>query len=245
MILVRSIFVIAVVGIVAHAQRPAFEAVSIKVNRTTSRSGGVGPRPGGMAATNSTLQGLIQWAWELNSLELVGGPDWIDDVRFDILATAVGTPNWAETRAMARTMLEDRFRLVLRKEMRSLPIYALRLAEAGKLGPSLQRSTTDCGKAWCGSLIDEGTVKSTGITLDDFAKSMANRAGRVIVNQTGLDGAFDIQLKFSPDSGVAGAVLDLPSFFTAVREQLGLRLDAQTGPVEVFVVASAERPSEN
>ena len=74
---------------------------------------------------------------------------------------------------------------------------------------------------------------------------MANRAGRFVVNQTGLDGTFDIQLRFSPDSGVNAGASDLPSFFTAVREQLGLRLDAQTAPVEVFIVAGAERPSEN
>src|SRR5215207_5507587 len=110
----------------AQAPAPSFEVVSIKINRTASRSSGTGPRPGGgIAATNSTVRSLILWAWELNDLELIGGPDWIDQVRFDILATAMGAPDLSTTRAMTRAMLGERFNLVLRKEMRRRPIYSL------------------------------------------------------------------------------------------------------------------------
>src|SRR5688500_18359114 len=136
----------------AQAPAPAFEVVSIKINKTVTRSSGMGPRPGGgIAATNSTVRSLILWAWELNSLELIGGPDWIDQVRFDILATAVGAPDLSTTRAMTRTMLEDRFKLELRKEVRPRPVYSLVVADRGRLGPALRPSTIDCAKAFCGS----------------------------------------------------------------------------------------------
>jgi uncharacterized protein (TIGR03435 family) len=233
-------------GLAAQVPAPAFEVASIKINRTATRSSGMGPRPGGgFAATNSTARSLILWAWELNALELIGGPDWIDQVRFDILATAAGAPALPTTRAMLQTMLADRFKLVLGKEVRPRPIYALAVADAGKLGPALKPSTTDCAKAFCGSLIDDGIVKSTGITLDDFAKTVAGIAGRVIVNRTALTGPFDFELRFDPGAGQPGARPDLPSFFTAVKEQLGLRLDADTAPIEVFVIGQIERPSEN
>ena len=234
------------VALDAQAPAPAFEVVSIKINRTASRSSGTGVRPGGgIASTNSTVRSLILWAWELNALELIGGPDWIDQLRFDILATAVGAPDLSTTRAMTRTMLGERFNLVLRKEIKPRPIYSLVVADRGRLGPRLRPSTIDCASAFCGSLIDEGVVRSTGITLDDFAKTVAGIAGRVIVNNTALTGAFDLELRFDPGAGQAGARPELPSFFTAVKEQLGLQLDADTAPIEVFVIAQVERPSEN
>jgi uncharacterized protein (TIGR03435 family) len=245
--MLRCIGLVTLISVTLPAQVPTFEVASVKINRTTTRSSGIGPRPGGgIAATNTTVRSLTLWAWELNSLELIGGPDWIDQERFDILATAAGAPDLATTRAMTRTLLEERFKLVLRKEIRDRPVYSLVVADAGRLGPALRQSTVDCANAFCGSLIDTGVIKSTGITIDDFAKTVAGIAGRVIVNRTGLTGSFDLELRgFDPGPGQAGARPELPSFFTALREQLGLRLDADTAPIEVFVIAGVERPAEN
>ena len=243
--ILRCIGLVALVSVALRAQAPAFEVVSVKINRGTSRSSGIGPRPGGgIAATNTTVRSLILWAWELNALELVGGPDWTDQVRYDILATAVGAPDLATTRVMARAMLEERFKLVLRQEKMARPVYTLVAADEGRLGPKLRRSTADCEKAFCGSLVDDGVVKSTGISIEDFAETVAGIAGRVIVDRTGLTGLFDLELSFDPGPGRA-ARPELPSFFTAVKEQLGLRLDADTAPIDVFVIADVERPAEN
>ena len=243
--ILRCIGLVALFSVTLRAQAPAFEVVSVKINKTTTRSSGISPRPGGgIAATNTTVRSLILWAWELNSLELIGGPDWIDHVRYDIVATAVSAPDLATTRAMARTMLEERFKLVLRQEKMARPVYSLVTADGATLGPKLRRSTIDCAKAFCGSLVDEGVVKSTGISIDDFAETVAGVAGRVIIDRTGLTGVFDLELSFDPGPGRA-ARPDLPSFFTAVKGQLGLKLDADTAPIDVFVIAGVERPSEN
>ncbi len=243
--LAAFVVALAVAGTPA-AQVASFDAVSIRVNQSGSRSSGVGPRGGGIEATNSTLRALVRWAWNVNSLELTGGPAWVDGDRFDIIATGTGAPDIDRLRTLTRAMLEDRFRLVTRTESRRLPVYALTLARTdGRLGPRMRRSAVDCALGFCGSRISGTDVDSTGITIDDFARTMAPRAGRLIVNRSGLDGRFDIELRFNPDPGTAGAASDLPSFFTALQEQLGLKLDAQEAEVDVLVIASVERPSGN
>jgi uncharacterized protein (TIGR03435 family) len=232
----------------AQPQAPALDAVSIKANRGVSRSSGIGPRPGGgINGTNTTLRALVRWAWDLNNLELTGGEAWTSQDRYDVIATTTGNPDLAQTRALVKTMLADRFTLVVRTERRSMPVYLLTVARAdGRLGVSLRPSTVDCGKAFCGSLIDnDDSMKSTGITLDDFSKTIAGMAGRLIVNRTGLSGPFDLELRANTDPGATGAVAALPSLFTAVTEQLGLKLEAATADVDVLVIASAEKPTEN
>jgi uncharacterized protein (TIGR03435 family) len=229
------------------AQAPlAFDAVSIRANGSGSRSGGVGPQGAGIRATNSTIGSLVRWAWELNSFELVGGPGWLDVDRSDIVATSAMTPDLPRTRAMTRAMLEERFALAVRRELRPMPVYALLpMREGRSLRAGLRASTTDCAAAFCGSRIDRGSVESRGITLDDFAKTMAGAAGRVIVDRTGFQGLHDIDLSFEPEPGSPGARTDVPSLFTALEEQLGLKLDPQTADVPVFVIEKIERPTPN
>jgi uncharacterized protein (TIGR03435 family) len=244
----RTVLVgIAVLSATLFAQTPSFEAVSIRTNTSGSFSGGVGPVPGGaLKATNATLRAIVLWAWELNGFELVGGPRWFDEVRFDIVATASGSPDIQRTRAMARAMLEERFQLRVQKQIRRLPLYALTLARAdGRLGPSLRQSNVDCGTSWCGSKISGGVVDSIGISMADFAKTHADRAGRIVVDRTGLGGRFDVTLRFNPDPGGPRSMPDFPAFFTAVEEQLGLTLTAQNADVELFAVADVQKPTEN
>ena len=243
----KTILVLLAAAVALQAQAPALDAVSIKVNRTGAGNAGAGLRPGGgITATNMTLRSLIHWAWGLNTLELEGGPPWIDEDRFDIIATATGNPEVRQTLALVKTMLADRFALVMRTERRRMPVYALSLARAdGRFGPSLRRSTADCTMASCGSRINAGSMVSTGISLDDLSKDLAPRAGRLTVNRTGQSGLFDLELRYNPDPGSARGSADLPSLFTAVDEQLGLKLEAQTADVEVFVIDRAEKPTEN
>jgi uncharacterized protein (TIGR03435 family) len=238
---------IALLAATLHAQAPSFDAVSIRTNKSGSFSGGVGPTPGGgLKATNATLQGMVLWAWELNGLELIGGPRWLDEARFDIVATASGSPDIHRTRAMTRTMIEERFQLKLQRQTRKLPVYALTLARTdGKLGPSLRQSNVDCATSYCGSKISGGVVDSIGHSMADFAKTHADRAGRIIVDRTGLHGRFDVTLRFNPDPGGPRSTPDFPAFFTAVEEQLGLKLTPQNADVEVFVIADVEKPTEN
>jgi uncharacterized protein (TIGR03435 family) len=230
-----------------HAQAPSFDAVSIKTNTSGSFSGGVGPTPGGgIKAENATLEGMMLWAWEINGLELIGGPGWLDETRFDIVATASGSPDFQRTLAMTRAMIEERFQLKLQKQMRRLPVYALTLARSdGRLGPSLRQNNVDCATSYCGSKISGGLVDSIGVSMADFAKTHAARAGRIIVDRTGLSGGFDVTLRYNPDPGGPRSTPDFPAFFTAVEEQLGLKLTPQNADVEVFVIVDVQKPTEN
>jgi uncharacterized protein (TIGR03435 family) len=175
---------------------------------------------------------------------------------------------------MLQTLLADRFKLVIRREMRDTPVYALVLARAdGRLGSGLRQSTVDCaainaalnaarqrgetppapadGRPLCGTRTGRGTVMTSGVAMADFARNLAPQTGRAVVDRTGLNGAFDIDLTWTPDQGPPGPdgpvapAGDGVSLFAAIQEQLGLKLDAQRAPVDTLVIDSASRPVED
>lgn len=261
---------IVVTAFAARAQAPAFDAVSIKVNKSGEQNARFGGRPGGIEVRNNTLRNIVRNVWNLNNLQIVGGPDWINQDRFDVLATAAGNPSPAQMMEMAKTMLADRFALKVHTETRQMPIYALVMARAdGQLGPRMRRSTLDCETPppaarpgepppaprtppapidgieipACGTRSAPGLITSGGVLLEALTRNMAGMAGRIIVDKTGLTGRFDFSLSFNLDP--ANAASDLPSVFAAMQEQLGLKLEAQTGPVDVFVIDNAQKPEEN
>lgn len=179
---------------------------------------------------------------------------------------------------MLRSLLADRFKLAVHNETRELPVFALILARAdGRLGPELRRASVDCAavtasrspssnapqpptsgdRPVCGSRVIPGAIVAGGITMPDLVRRLSmlsntgSSLGRMVIDRTGLSGAFDINLHFTPDRipdfGPGGPVIDPngPSIFTALQEQLGLKLDAQRGPVDVLVIDRAEIPVEN
>ena len=189
-------------------------------------------------------------------------PAWITTDRWDIEAKAAGEPSPQQMRAMLRSLLIDRFNLVTRRDVRTMSAYALVLARSDRqLGPQLQRSTLDCEAQvaaarvpgttpgtvqQCGGRSGRGTIVTSGVPLSDFAKSLSPVAGRYVFDATGLTNRFDLNLKWTPDPEPgAAAPSDGVSLFTAIQEQLGLRLEPRQAPVDVFVIESAERPTEN
>jgi uncharacterized protein (TIGR03435 family) len=263
----KTLALVVALGTIAVAQAPAFDAVSVKINTSGEQNSRFGGRPGGLQVSNNTLRSIIRNIWNLNGLQIVGGPAWIDETRFDILATVSGNPSRDQLIAMAKTMMADRFKLVTHTETRPIPVYALVLARAdGQLGPNLRPSSlNDCNPPTppapgtppppappqlagvdippCGTSTNAGILRAGGVRLDSFTRNMANAAGRIIIDKTGLTGAFDMVLRFNPDPNNPSS--DLPTLFAAVQEQLGLKFDAQTAPTEVLVVDSAEQPTEN
>jgi uncharacterized protein (TIGR03435 family) len=149
---------------------------------------------------------------------------------------------------MLRSLLADRFKLVVRKETRDLPAYTLVLARRdGKLGPSLRRSNSECSPSngqtapagSCGFNIGDGALAGRGATMEKLAAELI-LTGRLVVDRTGLTGGFDMDMKWTPDE--LGTNADL---FGALQEQLGLKLEAIRAPVEVIIIESASKPSEN
>ena len=171
---------------------------------------------------------------------------------------------------MVRALLADRFKLVVHTETREVPIYALVMARSdGRPGPQLRPAAVDCtaargrgspppaptppgGRPACGMRTVPGRMMAGGYELPDVARNLSNFAGRMVVDKTGLTGTFDLDLAWTPDQIPQGPLppgappIDPngPSIFTALQEQLGLKLDSNRGPVEVLAI-HAERPTED
>lgn len=253
-------------------RKPTFEVVSVKPNRSGEFGASFGVGPGGqLTVRNNTLRNMIRNAYQLQNFQIVGGPSWLDIDRFDVTAKPAN-PNATrdEIRSMVQTLLADRFRLVVHRETRELPIYALVVANGdGRLGARLTRSTTDCaaladaarrgqpppppanGGPQCGTRNTPGRMIAGSVTMADLARNLSNFAGRFTVDKTGLLGSYNLDLEYRPDQLPPDGVLppdvppppvDAPSLFTAVQEQLGLKLESRRGPVEVLVVDSGAQP---
>jgi uncharacterized protein (TIGR03435 family) len=150
---------------------------------------------------------------------------------------------------MLRNLLADRFHLVSRIETRELPVYALVLARPGQLGPRLTKTAiTDCMKTgqFCGTNSSNMVIRSVAETMTRLAEQVSPLAGRTVIDRTGLDGRYDFEVTWTSDALRSPRPNDDgPSIFTALQEQLGLRLEAQRGPVEIMVIERVERPTED
>jgi uncharacterized protein (TIGR03435 family) len=225
--------------------------------------------------TNMTLKEMIVIAWRIQPYQISGGPAWLDSVHYDISAKPENSPKDGEISLMLQSLLADRFQLTIHRETKELPVYALVMARKdGKLGPGLAESKEgsctqpdlskppplpEPGKLpalSCGGFIAQPRLlRGVSVALAQMTPVLARILGRSVVDKTGLTGKFDISLEWIPDEAQA---LQLapdapklpsdaggPSIFTAIQEQLGLKLESQKSPVEVFVIDRAEKPSEN
>jgi uncharacterized protein (TIGR03435 family) len=252
----------------AFGQPPAaplrFEVASVKPSAPDGPGMFIRPLPGGgLRVSGASLKNLISLAYGVRWFQ-ISGPEWIDTERFDIEARAETSDAAApvdpaklreeepKIYERLRSLLADRFHLTLHRETREQPVYALMVA---KNGPKFEESTDPRGMIRAG----RGTVKGQAVAIAALALNLSNVLGRRVIDKTGLAGKYSFELKWSPDQPSAappgqappGAELppaadsNGPSIFTALTEQLGLRLESQKGPVEMLVIARAEKPSEN
>jgi uncharacterized protein (TIGR03435 family) len=240
-----------------------FEVASIKHNQSGSDMAEGGTLPGGRVnARNVTLVNLVIMAYATPPDRIEGGPSWVSADRFDIAATGNRNASVAETRQMMQALLADRFKLKTRIEPRDRPVFDMVIAREDRLlGPQLKPSPTECAgqpggeslppparppdlaNPTCGTIAFGGNVfRGHGVTLAQIAGSLSQFAGRPLKDRSGLAGLYDFELKWSRPSENPNPN-DPPEFVTAVREQLGLKLDAVRGPVDVLVIVSAEQPA--
>jgi uncharacterized protein (TIGR03435 family) len=233
-----------------------FDVVSIKSLAGIGRARMPGARQsqGRFARAAATLRQLVQYAYDVQPLQVTGGPAWVSTVRFQVDARTERTTTPAQMQEMVRHMLAERFALKVHTDVRDRPIYRLVIARSdGKLGPLIYRiDDTECGgsspqpcdlAAWSGGLM------SSGMGLEQLAEALFNRSettgvDRPVVDHTGLAGMFGFTLMFSSFDTVP-QVSDDPSIFAALREQLGLKLEPARGPVELLVIDSVEQPTPN
>lgn len=246
---------------------PSFEVASVKPNKSGERTGPHFRYEGlQVVVVNNNLFTIMRGAWGLPPTRILGGPDWVrsERERFDILAKAPDGTARPQMTLMARALLAERFKLKTHFETRELPIYALVVERPdAKLGPKISPMAFDC-KSWlaaenrdarvapppsnggpaCGLQSSNGSIRGRAQIADlALVLSFLNVLGRPVVDRSGLTADYEFELRRTPDADRARADPDLPSLFTALREQLGLKLEPTTGPVEVLVIDSAERPT--
>ena len=229
------------------AQTLGFDVVSIKRSAPDSPAGSAGVQPGGRyRLANGPARILIGVAYPAAE-EIVGAPDWVTYENYDVTAVAGASATQDDIAAMMRSMLTQRFKLQARMDTRERPISALALARRdGTLGPNLRPSAcaeADAGKAPCVARFGRGSIAAGGFSMEWLAVNLRGAAGRAVVDRTGLTGPYDFTLDYasgppSPDSSPAGK----PSLFTALQEQLGLKLEPAQAPLPVVVVERIERP---
>jgi uncharacterized protein (TIGR03435 family) len=234
-------------GGVGIAQQPAtplrFEVASIRPSKS-DLTYAVVPRknPDRYALTNASLLDLIRDAFSVRELAVAEGPDWIRRERFDVMATAPES-QVSQHRRMLQTLLSERFALRVHRETRQVPVYELVKARSdGRLGPNLKATTADCSQVKC--YMDSGVAAMRGISVP-WPQILANGFAdldRPLIDKSGLSGSFDIDFLWAPLDASDNRPEQVIKF-TAVQEQLGLRLQPAVGPVEQLVIDSAERPT--
>jgi uncharacterized protein (TIGR03435 family) len=252
----------------AQDSLPAFEVVSVKPNASGDTNSTSIVQPGARyTATNATLRMLIKTAYQVHDDQIAGGPGWMNTDRFDVTARGAGNPATSEfvnqARLMLRTALTDRFQLALRRETRDIPVYALVLASRdGRFGPQFRRSEEKCSGPStrlpvasdapepvpdmpCDSAFSRaGHLGARARDFSTLVRSLSTWTGRLLIDRTELSGRFDWDLQWTPESSSpdVATVADRLPLVTALREQLGMRLEAQRSAADVFVVDRAERP---
>ena len=252
-----------------------FEVASVKPNSGNDRGVGIQLQPGGgLRTTGTTLKFLLTFAYDVRDFQVSGGPGWINSDRFDIAAksergnseitpddprkmtdaqmkTSVGL-----VRQKLQALLADRFQLTLHHETKEEPVYALVI---GKNGSKLQEShSKQDGRHM---MMNRGELDGEGVPLEFLASTLSSQLGRPVIDRTGLTGHYTFKLQWTPDPGQSANKFgglpppgvdappppdpNGPSIFTAIQEQLGLRLESQKGPVDLIIIERVEKPSEN
>jgi len=238
---------------------PSFEVATIKPSKPGAQGKGFTFRAGHFMTFNTDMNDMIAFAYGLHPKQIIGAPDWFGTDLFDIEAKpdAEGRPSMKQMAVMAQKLLEDRFALKFHHEQRELPVYVISVASGGPKMTKTTSAPTDTPAFFFRALGDL-TVRNQN--MNDFAQWMQNGVmDRPVVDQTGLTDRYDFQLKWTPDESQfaafrsVGAVVPPPTdsatappgLYTAITEQLGLKMGPAKIPVDVIVIDHAEKPSAN
>ena len=257
-------------GAATAVKVPTYDVVSIRPNKSGPGMMRVSDRGDRYSGTNVQIALLITYAYDLKTADLISGlPGWADSAHFDIeakmdeaeivaLNKLPPEERTAQRRLMMQSLLAERFHLKVRRVRKEVPIYALVIAKGGfKLKDADPNNTYANGiKGPDGTSrpgmmsIRNGQLTAQAISISSLAADLSPRVDRIILDKTGLKGKYDISLQWSPDEIASGKQEGTetnsgPSIFTALQEQLGLKLEATKGPVDTIVIDHVETPSEN
>jgi uncharacterized protein (TIGR03435 family) len=226
---------------------PGFEVATIKPADPDDRHQGFSLKGHRIAIANNTMTSLICFAYSIQKSQIVNAPRWFDEERWNIdgVPDVEGVPNWSQYRRMLQKLLSTRFGLQMHHDKRELSVYALSVTKGG---PKLEKSKEDPDALSDQSGHGIGAqqyMKFTNSSMADFAKTMELMGDRPVLDQTGISGRYDFSLLWIPDPSRATATDTAPALFTAVQEQLGLKMEATRAATDVFVVDGATRPTQN
>jgi len=243
----------------SQSNRPSFEVASIKLNQLGGRIG-TATRNGSFSGTNQTLIQLVTYAYRVREFQIFGGPGWTSVDRFDVEArAAAGTPTPDADdpdrpgiiALMVQSLLADRFQLKLHRETRNLPVYEMLVNKTSKLTPTVEGKPgpggLKAGQARLGGSNGNVELIGSGLSVSFLARLLSQQLGRPVIDKTKIEGDFDFTLVWARSSVDLTSTSDTsgPSLFTAIQEQLGLKLESTTGPVDVIVIDSVQKPTPN
>jgi uncharacterized protein (TIGR03435 family) len=235
--------VLAALAAFGQSEAPlAFEVASVKPNDSGSGSSHTNGTTGQLTITNRSLKDLIEMAYSVHDFQIVG-PEWLGSVKFDIVAKIPAGAQKNQRPGMMQTLLLERFHLVIHRESREMPAFAL---IAGKSGPKLQQvkpgDTNLNNNGHNGAM----TIDGEGVSMAVLAETLTRIVEHPVVDKTGLEGVYNLKLEYTADNAKSDGPDSGPSIYTALQEQLGLKLQTQKLPIEVIVVDRVERvPTEN
>jgi uncharacterized protein (TIGR03435 family) len=228
---------------------PAFEVATVKPSSPDEHRKFFRLSPDHLQAVNQTVDDLITFAYGVHRKQIVDAPSWMESEQFDISAKpdAEGMPSLVQWRSMVQKLLADRFKLSFHRDQRDLAVYTL---YAGPSGAKLTESQGDPkGLPGIGFQRRVGDLSAFNVSMVDFLNFMTRNAGldRPILDRTGLTGRYDFKLTWTPDDAQGSSMPpnEAPPLYTALQEQLGLKLSATKAPAEVYIVDHVEKPGGN
>jgi bla regulator protein blaR1 len=233
-----------------------FEVATIKPNSASDNRISLMFQPGGrFVATGISLKQLVAFAYDMRDFQVSGGPGWVQDDRYDINAKSEALlgdrPDFEMARKVMQNFLKERFQLKVHEESKEMQVYALVQAKGGS-----KMKASDAASPGPRMRMGRGQLSGNGISMDMLSRQLSQSVGRTVLDKTELKGNFDIELTFVPEIGqggpvppsadaIAGSGGNGPTVFTAVQEQLGLKLESTKGPVATLIIDSVSKPSEN
>jgi uncharacterized protein (TIGR03435 family) len=246
--------ILAAAALPVRPQSPALEVAAFEVASIRPASPAAGwsgfQTPGGGAfnASRVTLKATIAFAYDVREFNMSGGPGWAGSDEFEILAKAEANTTREQMRVLLRSLLAERFKLTVPRETRELPVYELVLAKGG---PKLQESSKGGGFIRFGG---RGVIEAHGVSTTGLSQYLSTELERIVLDKAGLTADYDFTLSWIPDESLPEKLKliettqpdpNRPSLFTALEEQLGLKLEAAKAAVETVVIDRVEKPSGN
>ena len=248
-----SCLLLAGAGFGQQKERLTFEVASIKPTPADSRSGGIKAMPGGQTyeARGAPVKLIISLMYKIPMRQISGGPAWLDSDRWDIDAKAAHSYSLDDLHIMFQNLLADEFKLKFHKEVKEGPVFALVVDKGGS-----KMKENETAQDFEIPIKGDRSGVTTGkrVPMEYFCwwlgQGPVARDGRPVIDRTGLKGFYDFTLAFLPElppgfdtSQLPPGMVDRPDVFTALKEQLGLKLEAQKGPVNYYVIDGAEKPT--